>query len=153
MARGVVLVVLFVFGCRGFLLSHRLSRGTCRGTALGGQVEALVFVLVRLLRRGATVAMIRLFRMTWDSSRGLVARTRESDIYLGWNIELEDDDETGEEYMEGILNDIDYRPERWEVFTAPNGRLSAIKLMREDIAGTLEHAREIYNERRFNSSR
>ena len=66
----------------------------------------------------------------------------------------DDEDETGELFMEWVLSDIVHRPDRWEIITAPNGRLSAIKLIREDIAEALEHAREIYNNgRRANSSR
>ncbi|KAH9924823.1 hypothetical protein B0H21DRAFT_814779 [Amylocystis lapponica] len=69
-----------------------------------------------ILRRGATLQMIDLFSMSYTHTQGLKAIVDENNIvYLGWNISLHPDDESGEEYMDWITSDIYDRPERWEV--------------------------------------
>ena len=73
-----------------------------------------------MLRRGATKEMITRFHMGYTHSRGLVATVngpgdKRSFIFLGWNITLDSDDGTGEDYINWILNDIVDRPERWHV--------------------------------------
>ncbi|KAI8985583.1 hypothetical protein BD414DRAFT_522794 [Trametes punicea] len=71
---------------------------------------------LKMLRRGATLQMIELFAMGYSHDTGLTAVVDDENmIYLGWNIELHPDDETGEEYIDWILGDMYDRPERWRV--------------------------------------
>ncbi|KAI0369183.1 hypothetical protein BV20DRAFT_968377 [Pilatotrama ljubarskyi] len=70
----------------------------------------------KMLRRGATLQMIELFQMNYSHDLGLTAVVEDDNVvYLGWNIELHPDDETGEEYMDWILADMYDRPERWRM--------------------------------------
>lgn len=70
----------------------------------------------KILRRGATLEMIELFRMSYSHNTGLTAVVDEDNVvYLGWNIELHYGDETGEAYMDWVLGDMYDRPERWRV--------------------------------------
>ncbi|KAI0695344.1 hypothetical protein C8T65DRAFT_584416 [Cerioporus squamosus] len=87
-----------------------------------------------MLRRGATLAMIGLFNMTYDHDSGLCAVVDgENLVYLGWNVELHPDDETGEEFMDWILADMYDRPERWRIDNDHNeGTWSAWRLVPED---------------------
>ncbi|TFK88432.1 hypothetical protein K466DRAFT_662322 [Polyporus arcularius HHB13444] len=87
-----------------------------------------------MLRRGATLAMIGLFNMTYDHDTGICAVVDgENLVYLGWNVELHPDDETGEEYMDWILADMYDRPERWRVINDDDaGTWTAWRLVPED---------------------
>ncbi|KAI0832137.1 hypothetical protein BC628DRAFT_1407635 [Trametes gibbosa] len=70
----------------------------------------------KMLRRGATLQMIELFRMSYTHNSGLTAVVEDDNVvYLGWNIELHPTDETGEEYMDWALVDMFDRPERWRM--------------------------------------
>lgn len=67
-----------------------------------------------MLRRGATLQMITLFSMTYSHEDGLRAAANGNELYLGWNIELNDDDQSGEEFMDFIVADVLERPDRWD---------------------------------------
>ncbi|KAI0630836.1 hypothetical protein C8Q77DRAFT_1063084 [Trametes polyzona] len=86
---------------------------------------------LKMLRRGATLQMIELFQMSYSHDEGLVAIVEDDNVvYLGWNIELHPDDETGEEYMDWVLGDMYDRPERWRVVNNPrDGSWTAHKLV------------------------
>ncbi|KAI0642445.1 hypothetical protein C8Q79DRAFT_985905 [Trametes meyenii] len=90
----------------------------------------------KMLRRGATMAMIELFQMNYSHDTGLTAVVEDGNVvYLGWNIELHTDDETGEEYMDWILGDMYDRPERWRmIHDALDGTWSAHRLVPQDEA-------------------
>ncbi|KAI0676034.1 hypothetical protein C8Q78DRAFT_964308 [Trametes maxima] len=85
----------------------------------------------KMLRRGATMAMIELFQMNYSHDTGLTAVVEDRNVvYLGWSIELHPDDETGEEYMDWILGDMYDRPERWRmIHDAVDGTWSAHRLV------------------------
>ncbi|KAI0029544.1 hypothetical protein K488DRAFT_88613 [Vararia minispora EC-137] len=72
-------------------------------------------LLDKLLRRGATVAMIEAFGMDYSHVDGLIAVDQGMTLYLGYNIELADDDEDGSRFIEWCWEDLDARPERWIV--------------------------------------
>ncbi|KAI0358067.1 hypothetical protein OH77DRAFT_1397789 [Trametes cingulata] len=86
---------------------------------------------LKMLRRGATLQMIELFSMNYSHDLGLTAVVEDDNVvYLGWNIELHPDDETGEEYMDWILADMFDRPERWRmIHDALDGTWVAHKLV------------------------
>lgn len=67
-----------------------------------------------MLRRGATLQMIALFSMSYTHEDGLKAYVDGNELYLGWNIELHEEDPTGEEFMDWMVSDVYERPERWE---------------------------------------
>ncbi|CDO69327.1 hypothetical protein BN946_scf184746.g8 [Trametes cinnabarina] len=85
----------------------------------------------KMLRRGATLQMIQIFRMSYSHRNGLAAIVEDENvIYLGWNLELHPDDETGEEYIDWVLSDMYDRPERWRVVhDAIDGTWTAHKLV------------------------
>ena len=87
-----------------------------------------------MLRRGATLPMIEVFHMSYDHDTGLCAFVEGGNaVFLGWNIDLHPDDETGEEYMDWILSDMYDRPERWRVTNNGDGvTWNAWKLVPED---------------------
>lgn len=90
----------------------------------------------KMLRRGATLQMVELFQMNYAHDTGLTAVVEEDNVvYLGWNIELHPDDETGEEYMDWVLADMYDRPERWRmIHDAMDGSWVAHKLVPRDEA-------------------
>lgn len=51
---------------------------------------------------------------------------------VGWNIELHEGDEMGEQFMEWITGDIFERPERWEIMEDMNGSWTAWRLVPQD---------------------
>ncbi|KAG6907140.1 hypothetical protein DXG01_010359 [Tephrocybe rancida] len=85
--------------------------------------------ILRMLRRGCTVDMIRLFEITYSHDRGLVAHlasldedfaelshivvARNNRVYLGWNVHPEGEDYTGELYMRRVLTDMTENPQQW----------------------------------------
>ncbi|KAH9888790.1 hypothetical protein C8Q73DRAFT_654623 [Cubamyces lactineus] len=87
----------------------------------------------KMLRRGATLQMIELFQMSYSHYHGLSAIVEDGNVvFLGWNIELHPDDETGEEYIDWILADMFERPERWRMIHDPHrlaGTWTAHKLV------------------------
>lgn len=86
-----------------------------------------------MLRRGCTLQMVHLFHMRYDHNVGLQAHVDGNNVvYLGWNIDLLEDDDTGEEFMDWITSDIHERPERWDREENADGRWSAWKLVKED---------------------
>lgn len=94
---------------------------------------------LRMLQRGASLGMIHRFDMRYDTEYGLVATTDEDhDVFLGWNIELEDDDDDGEDFMNWIEDDIIERSERWDVQEDIRGEWVAWRLVREDDGGANE---------------
>ncbi|KAI9510015.1 hypothetical protein F5148DRAFT_1147846 [Russula earlei] len=66
-----------------------------------------------LLRRGATYGMIETYDMQYTHQEGLSAFVDDMCLYLGWNIELTDDDEDGERFIAWCLEDMEIRPYRW----------------------------------------
>ncbi len=85
-----------------------------------------------MLRRGATMQMIELFTMTYSHEDGLKAIVDGNEIFLGYNIALHSDDETGEEYMDWVVADIYERPERWGRIDDDGEGFVASRLARED---------------------
>ncbi|KAI0654081.1 hypothetical protein C8Q70DRAFT_1030873 [Cubamyces menziesii] len=92
----------------------------------------------KMLRRGATMQMIELFQMGYSHYHGLSAIVEDGNVvYLGWNIELHPDDETGEEFIDWILADMWGRPERWRMVHDPlhlDAAWTAHKLVPQDEA-------------------
>jgi len=66
-----------------------------------------------LLRRGATYSMIEAYEVQYTHREGLTAVVDNMCLYLGWNIELADDDEDGERFIAWCLEDMETRPSRW----------------------------------------
>ncbi|KZP30460.1 hypothetical protein FIBSPDRAFT_814735 [Athelia psychrophila] len=85
-----------------------------------------------VLRRGATLDMLDTFNMTYAHAEGLVAHLEEEKVHLGWNIRLSADDETGEDFIEYLYNDMNDRPERWDIMEAENGTKICHRLIPED---------------------
>ncbi|KAF5383547.1 hypothetical protein D9615_003742 [Tricholomella constricta] len=94
--------------------------------------EGMASSTLRLLRRGCTLDMIRIFGMAYTHSRGLVAHLPSLDelwpfpddatlntvprnhrVFLGWNVKLGEADYSGERYMRGVLTDLKENPARW----------------------------------------
>ncbi|KAI0319646.1 hypothetical protein OF83DRAFT_1054593 [Amylostereum chailletii] len=92
-----------------------------------------------LLRRGATVEMTELYELEYSHANGLVAYAGGYTLYLGWNIDLADDDDGGERYIAWVLEDVRERPERWQVDETEDG-LIATRLVRADDDGPDQYA-------------
>ncbi|KAI0705205.1 hypothetical protein BC835DRAFT_1314955 [Cytidiella melzeri] len=88
--------------------------------------------VLSMLRRGATPQMIMIFDMSYTHSDGLMAKMSGNSVYLGWNISLQPDDITGEEFMEWIEADIVNHRERWEKADNNGGTWTAWRLVREE---------------------
>jgi hypothetical protein len=85
-----------------------------------------------VLRRGATVEMLDMYQMTYTHEDGLVAHVDDELLYLGWNIRLSADDETGEEYIDYLYKDMLDRPERWDINPGEFGARVCRRLVAED---------------------
>jgi hypothetical protein len=84
-----------------------------------------------LLRRGATYGMIELYSMEYRHREGLIAYLDNGMcVFLGWNIELADEDEDGERFIAWCLDDMDIHPHRW-TFEGPR----RVRLVRRDGLG------------------
>lgn len=70
--------------------------------------------------------------MTYAHADGLVAHLEDEKVHLGWNIRLSADDETGEDFIEYLYNDMNDRPERWDIMEAENGTKICHRLIPED---------------------
>ncbi|KAI0251384.1 hypothetical protein BJV78DRAFT_1211070 [Lactifluus subvellereus] len=66
-----------------------------------------------LLRRGATYGMIETYHMEYGRREGITAYLDGMCLFLGWNIELADEDENGERFIAWCLDDLDVHPYRW----------------------------------------
>ena len=88
--------------------------------------------VLRMLRRGATPAMIDIFTLSYSHEMGLRAVLSGNIVYLGWNIDLHPGDASGEEFMEWVRADIYNRPERWDREEIGDGLWTAWRLVRED---------------------
>ncbi|KAI0083924.1 hypothetical protein BDY19DRAFT_974785 [Irpex rosettiformis] len=88
--------------------------------------------VLAMLRRGATPQMILLFQMEYIHGEGLVATMEGNKIYLGWNISLQPEDSTGEEFMDWIEADIVNHPERWDKEDEEGDNWNAWRLIREE---------------------
>ncbi|GLB43372.1 putative RING-type zinc-finger [Lyophyllum shimeji] len=95
--------------------------------------EGVAASTLRMLRRGCTLDMIRIFSITYSHNRGLVAHLHSLDeiwpypdnglpggtmprnnrVFLGWNIKLDPADHSGEAYMQEILSELKENPARW----------------------------------------
>ncbi|KAI0788708.1 hypothetical protein C8Q75DRAFT_719030 [Abortiporus biennis] len=85
-----------------------------------------------MLRRGVTLQMIDIFNMRYNHDTGLQATIDGvNTVFLGFNIHLLEGDESGEEYMDWVLNDIHERPDRWEKVDSINGSWRAWMLVPE----------------------
>ncbi|KAF9219716.1 hypothetical protein BS17DRAFT_804240 [Gyrodon lividus] len=85
------------------------------------------------LRRGATIGMIQGYEMQYIHEEGLIAHDeRYNRTYLGWNIRLSADDETGETYMRYIAEDMEARPDRWSIIEDDDGVIEAHLLVPEE---------------------
>ncbi|KIJ65203.1 hypothetical protein HYDPIDRAFT_175217 [Hydnomerulius pinastri MD-312] len=88
---------------------------------------------LNVLRRGATLGMLQEYDMSYTHDDGLIAHDDGYNrIYLGWNIRLSADDETGEAYMRYIAEDMDARPERWNIIDDGEGGFEAHLLVPEE---------------------
>jgi len=91
---------------------------------------------IRLLRRGCTWDMLVRYHVSYEHNEGIVIRLSSLDeignasdsdeeggdsegpinrLYLGWNIELGENDSDGSRLLTEALADIKHRPERWLV--------------------------------------
>ncbi|KZT70807.1 hypothetical protein DAEQUDRAFT_167136 [Daedalea quercina L-15889] len=87
---------------------------------------------LRMLRRGATLQMIDTFEMSYTHEDGLCARVDgDNVVYLGWNIYLHPQDESGEAFIDWIMSDMHRRPRRWEADEERNGPWTAWRLVPE----------------------
>jgi len=87
------------------------------------------------LRRGATIGMLHEYDVEYRHNEGIVARDEaHNSIYLGWNIRLSGDDESGELYMRYIADDMVARPERWNIVEDDDGGFEAHLLVPEEEA-------------------
>ena len=68
-----------------------------------------------LLRRGATYGMIDAYDVQYAHGEGLTAVANDMCLYLGWNIELMDEDEDGGVFIEWCLDDMEINPYRWSM--------------------------------------
>jgi hypothetical protein len=87
---------------------------------------------LNVLRRGATIDMLDIYRMTYSHEEGLVARVDNEQLYLGWNILLSADDDAGEEYIDYLFKDMLDRPERWDITEGDDGGRVCHRLVPED---------------------
>jgi hypothetical protein len=81
-----------------------------------------------LLRRGATYGMIESYHMEYRHSEGITMYLNGMCLFLGWNIELADEDEDGERFIAWCLDDMEVQPYRWSF--EDNGRVH--RLVRRD---------------------
>ena len=100
--------------------------------------------LLELLRRGCSWDMVQNFDIRYSDRQGIIVSLHSLDhlyasddddssddgvmgresshqIYLGWNIVLDEDDVDGEVYMDRVLEDIKARPERWRLIPRYDG--------------------------------
>ena len=115
-------------------------------------------MMLMMLRRGCTYWMIRTYYMEYNHSRGLVAKLRSLDhpyvdseeeenravdgwgfhhLWVGWNVTLEEEDVTGEAFIERLLREMKENPEEWECRAKP-GESGVYDVMRLVRAGTEE---------------
>lgn len=66
-----------------------------------------------LLRRGATYGMIEMYDVQYSHEEGLSALVDDTCLYLGWNIEIAEEDEDGERFIVWCLGDMETHPHRW----------------------------------------
>ncbi|KAI9440784.1 hypothetical protein H4582DRAFT_2074572 [Lactarius indigo] len=66
-----------------------------------------------LLRRGATYGMIEMYDVQYSHEEGLSALVDDTCLYLGWNIEIAEEDEDGERFVAWCLGDTETHPHRW----------------------------------------
>ncbi len=66
-----------------------------------------------LLRRGASYGMIEVYEVQYAHGEGLTAIVDEMCLFLGWNIELTDEDEDGGNFIAWCLDDMETKPYRW----------------------------------------
>ncbi|TDL24002.1 hypothetical protein BD410DRAFT_786710 [Rickenella mellea] len=98
-----------------------------------------------MMKRGATIGMIRRFDMRFEPENGLVAVTDSgNDVYLGYNIWLDEDDDQGTEFMTWVESDIFDRPERWDYEDSPDGSWTAWRLVRQEEASGDENSGDEY---------
>jgi len=87
-----------------------------------------------LLRRGATYGMIEAYDMQYAHGEGLTALVDDMCLYLGWNIELTDEDEDGGSFIAWCLEDMEINPYRWSF--EEDGHMH--QLVRRDALGEYE---------------
>ncbi|KAG9309894.1 hypothetical protein JVU11DRAFT_9925 [Chiua virens] len=85
------------------------------------------------LRRGVIIGMLHEYDVQYNHDDGLVAHDEANNrIYLGWNIRLSADDENGEMYMRHLADDMEARPDRWNIVEDDDGGFEAHQLAREE---------------------
>ncbi|KAL0955167.1 hypothetical protein HGRIS_004075 [Hohenbuehelia grisea] len=87
------------------------------------QGDALTMEEIKMLRRGCTVGMIHEFTMQYTHDEGLVAFVDPSNpafelyephqIYLGWNVDLDENDPNGVGFILGVMRDMTLNAFRW----------------------------------------
>ncbi|RXW21374.1 hypothetical protein EST38_g4471 [Candolleomyces aberdarensis] len=119
--------------------------------------------VLSLLRRGCTLEMVQNFNIRYSHQQGIIISLRSIDhlyasddddeedsgseegrgresmhqIFLGWNVSLEPEDDDGETYMHNILKDIKDRPDRWKLIPRYDGQ-GSIEVKRLVAAGTAD---------------
>jgi len=87
---------------------------------------------LNVLRRGATIEMLDMYQMAYTHAEGLVAHVDDGQLYLGWNIRLSANDDTGEKFIDYLYNDMVDRPERWDITENEDGGRVCHRLVAED---------------------
>ena len=82
-----------------------------------------------LLRRGATYEMIEAYDVQYAHGEGLTALVNGMCLYLGWNIELADEDEDGSAFLAWCLDDMEVNSYRWSL----EGDGHIYRLVRRDV--------------------
>ncbi|KAF9054623.1 hypothetical protein BJ165DRAFT_1440144 [Panaeolus papilionaceus] len=97
-------------------------------------------IMMKLLRRGCTLGMLQSFEVTYTHTDGIIVFLRSLDhlyasdsdredgasddgtgaeplhrVFLGWNVYIDDEDEDGEEFMVGMLEDMKRCAYRWRI--------------------------------------
>ncbi|KDQ19137.1 hypothetical protein BOTBODRAFT_171082 [Botryobasidium botryosum FD-172 SS1] len=88
----------------------------------------------RLLRRGATPAMIRRFEMVYSHTEGIIATMDGwQRLCLGWNLYLDEADFDGSLYISRV--EMEYRmfPDRFEARDDPDGAQVITRLVRSEL--------------------
>ncbi|KAG8822490.1 hypothetical protein FRC19_005861 [Serendipita sp. 401] len=82
-----------------------------------------------LLRRGATMGMIRLFHMNYTRENGITAYMGDTKIYLGWNLDRNMADARGVVFMRNVMEEFDDHPERYANISPSRSFLEITRLV------------------------
>ncbi|EGN95091.1 hypothetical protein SERLA73DRAFT_77101 [Serpula lacrymans var. lacrymans S7.3] len=85
---------------------------------------------LNVLRRGVTIDMLETYAVEYSHDFGLIAYLQDDNrIFLGWTIKLSADDDTGDVYIQWLLDDMEERPDRWEIIEQDDGTWDAHRLV------------------------